>query len=194
MQNMGQAATGQNYFPEWIASTYILNDENQRVRSTGLPPEQRANMFGISTLPMQRNYADRPSTWADPATPYAGDTVQQGKDVAYRDLLLIASGLQMAGPNLTPATFEAGLQRAAFPNPDLPIMAGHVGFLGGSHAMTTTYTEIWWSNTAQSMYADEGAGTWCYVDHGARHSLGDALPPGDPFFQGTCDSGLTPVS
>ena len=36
----------------------------------------------------------------------------------YSSLLLLASGIQLAGPNLTPATFQAGLMRAdQFPNP-----------------------------------------------------------------------------
>src|SRR3979409_813463 len=105
----------------------------------------------------------------------------------------MASGIQMAGPNLTPATFEPGLQRARFPNPDHPIMAGKVGFLGGSHSMTIDAAEIYWSSTATGPYPDATAGTFCYVDHGRRHSSGNFPVGGDPFFNPVCDSGQQPA-
>jgi hypothetical protein len=108
-------------------------------------------------------------------------------------MLLIASGIQMAGPKLTPATFEAGLQRAMFPNPDHPIKAGKVGFFGGSHAMTIDAAEIWWSASSPGPYPDASGGTYCYVDNGARHSIGTFPKGGDPFFNQPCDSGTRPA-
>ena len=189
LQAMGQAADQQIYFPEWVTTTYILNDQNVAEIKQGPPPDQLAHLFGLTVLPMQRLFQDHPSTWADPSTPYASDLIEDVRDYEYHNLLLIASGIQMAGPNLTPTNFEAGLQKAAFPNPDTGIHAGHVGFGGGSHAMTVDAAEFWWSNTEHGPYADEGAGTFCYVDHGARHSLADPWPAGDPFFTGACDSG-----
>jgi hypothetical protein len=126
---------------------------------------------------------------------YTNDVVQVGREYEYRNLLLIASGIQMAGPDLTPKTFQQGLQRAIFPNPDTGIRAGHVGFAGGSHAMTVDAAEFWWSNTDPGPLPDESTGgTWCYVDHGARHSLADPWPAGDPFFREPCDSGDEPAT
>jgi hypothetical protein len=99
----------------------------------------------------------------------------------------------MAGPRLTPQTFSVQLQRTVFPNPVTPIHAGAVGFLGGSHSMTTDATEWWWSNTAVSPWTAQGDtqnGAICYVNHGARHGITD-WQPGQPdlFQQGPCDSG-----
>ena len=193
LQFMGSTATGQAYYPEWLINSYILNDYDQRVRSTGLPAEQRQDSFGLSILPMQRLFPDHASTWADPSDPYQSDTEQIARDYEYEVLLLFASGIQMAGPNLTPQTFESGLQRTTFPNPDYPTMPGKVGFFGGSHAMTIDAAEIFWSNSAQSPYPDEGAGAYCYVDHGARHSVGNFPVGGDPFFRAPCDSGAQPA-
>jgi hypothetical protein len=193
LQAMGQAADQQLYYPEWVTSTYILNDENVDNLKEGPPADQLAHLFGLSVLPMQRLFQDHPSTWADPSTPYESDLLEDVRDYEYHNLLLLASGIQMAGPDLTPANFEAGLQKAVFPNPDTGIHAGHVGFQGGSHAMTIDAAEIWWSNTEHGPYADEGAGTWCYVEHGARHSLASPWPAGDPFFHGPCDSGGQPA-
>src|SRR5207249_12173565 len=90
----------------------------------------------------------------------------------YRDLLLLASGIQMAGPNLTPGTFEAALQRTVFPNPPSPLFAGHVGFSTGSHRQTIDAAEWWWSVNTVSPYKRPN-GTICYVDHGLRHSPDD---------------------
>src|SRR5258708_17094819 len=92
------------------------------------PP--RSTLFPYTTL-FRSTFPDHPSTWADPADPYQSDTVELSRDYEYWVMLLMASGIQMAGPNLTPQSFEAGLQRAAFPNPDDPIMAGKGGVAGG---------------------------------------------------------------
>ena len=96
----------------------------------------------------------------------------------------------MAGPNLTPATFEAGLQRTVFPNPDHPIKAAKVGFQNGSHTMTIDSVQWWWSNSGRSPYPEEGAGTMCYTNDGGRFAKG-RWPVGaeDPFFKEPCFSG-----
>lgn len=92
----------------------------------------------------------------------------------------------MAGPDLTPYSFERGLQEARFPNPYSPEMEGVVGFGGGSFAMTTDAAVMFWSNTALPPYADEGAGAWCYVDGGRRFTSADWSAPMQ--FFGTCNS------
>jgi hypothetical protein len=97
----------------------------------------------------------------------------------------------MAGPNLTPHTFEGGLHKARFPNPDTPGKAGSVGFPNERHSMTLDGTEFWYSNDARGPYddANAGSGAVCYIDGGARH-FGETWPSGgDPFFAGDCDSG-----
>jgi hypothetical protein len=98
----------------------------------------------------------------------------------------------MAGPRLSPGAFQIGLQHASFPNPDTPIYAGHVGFFGGSHAMTVDAAEWWYDASAPSPYAQEGdgAGAMCYVNHGARHGITDWDPQApDELFGPSCDSG-----
>jgi hypothetical protein len=104
-------------------------------------------------------------------------------------MLLLASGIQMAGPNLTPRSFEHGLQTTTFPNPDNPNMEGKVGFLGDSYAMTVDGAEWWWSAASRSPYAGSSVGSICYVQGGARHELGGWPAGGDPFFRLPCDSG-----
>jgi hypothetical protein len=185
-------AEAQSYQPEWLITNYDLIDDANMIVVVNSPNDQRAHTFGITDVPMERQHQDHPSTWADPVTPYTlGD---EGSDEVYHDTLLIFAGIQMAGPNLTPSSFQSGLQGTTFPNPNHPIMAGKVGFNGGSHAMTIDAAEWYWSVTDPGPYPDEkNTGTFCYVAHGARHSLANPWPAGDPFMQGPCDSGNEPA-
>lgn len=197
MGSVGQQATRQGYFPEWLVSTYLLHEVNH-VQTTNNPDrQQRQGMFGISFVPRLLKAADDPAVWAlqegNPAAYQAAnnDTSPQRQLVfhdTYRTLLLLASGIQLAGPNLTPETFARGLHQRAFPNPESPLQPGKVGFLGGSYSMTQDAAEFYWSNTAPSPYQADGPGTWCYLDGGGRRSGGD-WPEGAFAAQTPCDSG-----
>ena len=49
----------------------------------------------------------------------------------YNELLILAAGIQLAGPNLTPETFAQGLASTTFPNPGAagaPFFQATVGF------------------------------------------------------------------
>jgi hypothetical protein len=195
--DLQEDADAQTYFPEWIVTTEYWNDFNFSMRSVGGRADQMSHLFGLTVQPMQRQFQDHPSTWANPGSGYATDAAQITTEDQYHNLLLIASGLQMAGPHLTPQSFQDGLQQAVFPNPETPLNTGHVGFNGGSHAMTVDAAEMWWSTVDAGPGQDEpqgSGGVWCYVDHGARHSLTNPWPAGDPFFQEPCDSGNEPAN
>lgn len=190
-------ASNQQYFPEWLLSSYGFNDYKSGITTYGgWPPEQREQILGLTFLPRLQPHDKRAAYWAyseaqgEGSSGYNGDSEHRAHDdLAYRSLLLIASGIQMAGPNLTPETFEAGLQRTKFPNPDHPIMAGKVGFNGGSYAMTIDGAEFYWRNDAASPYtSDATPGSYCYVSGGERHSAPDWPKGGDPFVD-PCDSG-----
>jgi len=191
-----RAANNTQYFPEWLASSFGQLDTNRAFRLGGQPPQQLEHTFGVSSRPRQVALSDEPFWWAlretDPDASAAefsfGNTTLEVQQL-YRSLLLLASGLQMAGPSLTPASFELGLQRTTFPNPNHPIMAGDVGFTGGSHAMTVDGVEWWFGVGARSPYSGDEVGSICYVDGGARHTEGAWPSDGDPFFTGECDSG-----
>ena len=78
----------------------------------------------------------------------------------------------MAGPDLTPTTFETGL--FAYPGG-----AGHAGtwdFSLGHYTPVTDIREIWWDPGAISAFNGE-AGT--YADNGERYAQED-VPEGDP--------------
>lgn len=189
-----KSATNQQYFPEWLLSTYGIMDTNGGVTVASAPPEQMAAAFGVTFTPRQVKVPDEPVTWAvreiDPTYQFSGDQLDMPvKNWHYRALLLLASGIQMAGPGLTPQTFEQGLQVARFPNPFHPNQPGEVSFLGRRSAMTIDGAQYWWSNSARSPYIGGDQGSICYVDGGARHRRGAWTPGDDQFFRPPCDSG-----
>jgi hypothetical protein len=194
VRGLGQAATSQRYFPEWLVTTYLLNDLNWWHHNTGFYPDQRQRVMGLTMKPRQiavaNEFAERAILEMNPRNSSAGEaTVNNLRFLRYREMLLLASGIQLAGPRLTPETFAEGLQGATFPNPESPYHRGHVGFQRNSHAMTLDAAEFYWSDNGRSPYTNEPRGSLCYVDAGQRRRLG-AMPAGDePFFSPRCDSG-----
>lgn len=204
-QHLAAAATNNNYFPEWIMSSYGMNDTGHL--KTFWTPEQRRSVLGVSSRPPSISQPNDPACNAlaegDPLATCGLDSgggqpstnrggASGGKETlarawnAYRTLLLLASGIQMAGPNLTPETFAAGLQSTRFPYPpDDPLHSGDVGFLDGDHSMTNTLAEYWWSETTRG--PDGTTGAVCYVDNGARRRPGAWPQDDDPFHRGPCD-------
>jgi hypothetical protein len=191
-----RSATAQQYFPEWLVSDYVdlANTFLMKTLAGGVP-EQAAHVFGITFSPRLTTVQSTPAFWAAWEVDSTYDFEQASRYYfavkQYWAILLLASGIQMAGPNLTPETFEQGLAKTLFPNPSTPLMTGSVGFNDPlrSHSFTKDGTELWWSNTAPDPYPSGGPGAYCYVDGGARHRKGGWPHGGDPFFQGSCDSG-----
>jgi len=195
------AATRQLFFPEWITSSFVYNDWD---RVLGYDPqEQMRNSFGINFHSKSVQTADLPITWAmkkvDPlfdwnAEPDCATSGGGGdlcahihSDALYPALLMLASGIQMAGPTLNPTTFANGLQGAAFPNPqDNNYAAGHVGadLNAGRHNMVDDAATVWRGIDRPSTWG--GTGAWCFWNSGKRYRLGQ-WPSGQPdLFTGGC--------
>lgn len=186
------AASAQGYAPEWIESTYINNDLDNSYGGGNAPPDQAQHVLGLSfrnrLLPRQ----DMPWFWAlreaDPnANPSAG--TYYSADSRYEQLLLLASGIQLAGPRLTPQTFAAGLQRARFANPGAggaPYFQARVGFDGGRHTMTSDANLFWFDPSRPGTIDPSVPGAICYVDRGRRYGLGQWHRMDPPFFTGAC--------
>lgn len=191
---VGAASSAQSYFPEWLVSSWGEFDYPWEVRALGRS-DQTVHLFGLTFLPRGTRKDDTPAWWAtlevDPSaasdSTYDASLVFSVHSVRYRDILLIASGIQMAGPHLTPDTFMRGLHAAKFPNPAHPIMAGEVGFADGDFSMTNDAAEWWWDNSARGPVSDD-VGSPCYVDHGNRHRLGTWPNAPERFYDGPCDS------
>ncbi|HVE76827.1 MAG TPA: hypothetical protein VND22_08710 [Actinomycetota bacterium] len=183
------AAEQQGYLPEWIVSSYGGQLEEG---ACIISPAKRQcdNAFGIDFRNKENAQEDLPIHWAmtemDPG--YNDEQGEAQERYMYWPLLMIASGIQMAGPNLTPETFQQGLMKARFPNPacgDAPYYQACVGFGSTDHTFFNDATMKWWSNTQQSRRSDiEGA--YCYIDHGKRYGFGEWPTEKKAFFEGDC--------
>lgn len=189
-----RAAETNRFSPEWITGTFGLNDVNSSFFLGAGPSTQMAHTFGLTFQPPIVSPLLNPYNVAlaegDPTQ--APDTASTGeaKLEVYRALLVLASGIQMAGPNLTPETFRDGLRKTSFPNPITETHAGFVGFKPDGYSMTKDGAEWWWSTRDKGPFTDSSnSGTVCYLNSLKRYELG-SWPAGDaPFFAGPCDNG-----
>jgi hypothetical protein len=172
-----QEATRQQFFPEWVIPGGTLVDTNFFGRT--YDQRQWAHAFGISQLWIRppnaqaepfyqhQQYFGRPPT--APATP----------EVTYQEVILLATGIHMAGPNLNPATFRDGL--FAYP----PSGEGRVAVVArswGRHGLWgfTDYagwdsvTEVWWDPNvrARDELGNTAPGAFQFVDGGRRYAPG----------------------
>ena len=184
------AASAQGYQPEWVESTYINNDLDNSY-AAGAPPDQAQHVLGVSFRNRLLAKQDMPWYWAvreaDPSSDPQGNTYYSANS-RYEQLLLLASGIQLAGPRLTAASFQAGLQRATYANPGArtgPYFQALVGF-SGRHTMSSDAAMFWFDPSRPGTIDPSVPGAICYVDHGLRYGLGDWRRSDPAFFTGSC--------
>jgi hypothetical protein len=177
-----KACANIGYFPEWIITGIVLTDTSTLGRY--YDQSEWAHAFGVTSLavptPVASGDADRLYRWwygantspASLAAPALIPPIQQ-----------FFSGVQLAGPHLTPNTFTTGLFRAppAGGGPTSPLDA--YGDQGAaplpSYSSPADYTFLWYNATAKG--PDEegvvGPGLMEYVNGGARYKAG-VVPSG----------------
>ena len=183
--------TSQGYHPEWINTDIgpLDWDGFDQSGQGATPGDQYPYILGLRSYNKSLGLADMPWWWAvkevDPALAFSG---AQNISWAYWAMLMLASGIQAAGPHLTADTFQQGLMQTRFPNPGAdgpPYFQGRVGFGTDQRSMIDTLAPIWFDVNASS-YEYNGlgggqnqggpggsTGAYCYVNHGARFGLGD---------------------
>lgn len=169
---LAKEAEAQNYEPEWLIAGvgFIETDLGGQIVANNAP-EQWTRAFGGSPWAAQ----EPPET----STAHAAfNSVRpDGEpsdliDLVYHQVLTLALGVQMAGPNLTPDTFEAGL----FAYPASSGQAGAWDWSPGHYTPITDIREMWWDADAISPFNGK-PGT--YADLGERWQSDD-IPEGDP--------------
>ncbi|MHB8507856.1 MAG: hypothetical protein ACYDGR_04305 [Candidatus Dormibacteria bacterium] len=182
--NLREIAGGQAYFPEWVAGTFLFQDDDGPQSRGGQPSRQEEQTFGLTWWNKELAAPDMPWYWAakevDPSVSFTATDYLIIR-TEYAPLLLLASGIQMAGPNLTPETFQQALWRTKFPNPGAgaaPYYQAYVGFPGQRHNEVGDASLVWWSDTQNSNFGD-GAGTFCFARSGLRYGIGEVPFPTD---------------
>lgn len=178
-----EAASGQDYFPEWFFTGASYQDIGLLAR--GYPPEQSRHAFGITFI--------APATKPDPEVEATTDSVSWywGRGVgtytaryAQPVNFWLLSGIHAAGPKLTPKTFKQGLfalpprQGAAAGRPD----SAMIGFAKTPKlpwdqyaVMGYDFAPYWWDpdteGPSNGLYV-VGKGVGWYVDGGKRYVAG----------------------
>lgn len=151
------AAEDLAYRPEWLLSG--IDDDPQEGAWSHAPAKQLRALAGLASW--------QPSAALHPFRQLGSPADEQ----AYRSMLMLASGIQLAGAGLTPDTFDAGLSATAFPNPGAgkaPLHQAFVGFDDLDHGMVDDVALARWRSTG-----------FCLVGGGTRWQFGN-LPKNDP--------------
>ncbi|MCU1497372.1 MAG: hypothetical protein JWM47_1325 [Acidimicrobiales bacterium] len=172
-----QAATDQDYFPEWIITGTVLTDTTSFGRR--YDQEQWAHAFGISSLPARlpqdQGEAWRLVDWYTGRVPDADKTAA----LIWEPIRILALGLHLAGPDLTPETFRDGLfgyppTGGGLTTPQLSF--GDHGFHEApDYLAVDDMQEIWWDAEAEGLDEQgvEGKGMLRYADGGQRYLPGE---------------------
>lgn len=173
---LAPAATKQGWYPEWLIGTYMSQMEDISVQLWD--GAQIEHHFGLQWWNKQLTPEESPWFWAlrDADPNFEFDSRPWDYYNArwlWNNLSVLAAGIQLAGPNLTPETFAAGLQRAKWPNPNpgqAPYWQASVGFQG-DHSFIDDAT-LGWASKSQPSTWDNIPGTICYAKRGVRYRFG----------------------
>ena len=164
---MTAKAREQGWTPEWIVLGTALTDVD--IVGQLYDQEQWSHAFGLSALgklePLRGSFGYQ-----------AYKSVRKDEpalivDLLYYSFYLLAIGVHMAGPNLTPETFEKGM--FAYPGGDG--IAGRWKFGPGDYTPMEDAREIWWDPEAISIQNGEPG---AYRGTSDKRYTGDEWPRG----------------
>jgi hypothetical protein len=163
-------ATEQDYWPEWNISGVGFTDQD--LIGQLFDQEQWSRAYGISyvgeTLPQQA------SLGYNAYKQVRDDEPAFAVEVIYYQLHMLSIGIQLAGPDLTPETFEQGM----FDYPGGSGPAGTWGFGPQNYTPTEDFREVYWDPDKVSPFNNE-QGAYVDPNPGQRYRMGD-IPPGPP--------------
>jgi hypothetical protein len=160
------------YFPEFINIGVALDDAD--IVGQLWNQDFTKHSFGISALGDDANQPPQTSLGYAAYRTVRQDQPAFSVDLIYYQMYMLATGLQMAGPNLTPQTFQDGM--FAYPKKLGP--AGLWGYGPGDYTPQDDVREIYWNPTQPSPYNGK-PGTWVDPNPGQRYPKGN-ITPGDP--------------
>lgn len=185
MQALATLAEQQDYHPEWfvVGVGFIDYDVTGQMIAAN-SGDQWSHSIGGSVTPAPLPFGESEAYRA-----YASvrdDEPSITVDLIYAQLLRLVIGLQMAGPDLTPESFEAGMY-------SYPTNTG--GYLGGlefepnNHSGIIDIRLVYWADDLPSPFNGE-PGT--YIDDGQRYSDISQAPSQDELLALAAELGLLP--
>ncbi|HYZ92904.1 MAG TPA: hypothetical protein VFA34_11000 [Actinomycetota bacterium] len=167
-----QEATRQLYQPEWINVGSALTDTSFFGRT--YDQDQWEHNFGlgqlVARLPEKLSDSYRLYTWhygREPTAPAGYGVIRAPIDIFYR-------GVHMAGPKLTPQTFQAGMFSHPLIGQNMKtvpsISWGKKVWPFNDYTSYDDVVEIWWDRNArgEDEIGADGIGMYRYVDGGKR--------------------------
>ena len=171
---MTPKANEQDYEPEWITSGLAFVEQD--IVAQLIDDRQWSRAFGIAY-----NAESEPQGRSFPYAAYKQmrprDEPAFGVEEIYYQMYMLAIGIQMAGPNLTPQTFEAGM----FSYPGGLGPRGSWKFGPGDYTPTDDFREIWWDPNRVSTQNNK-PGAWVQLNGGARYFPGRVPRGRSPYF------------
>ncbi len=164
-------ANQQNYHPEWLVAGFGVTDTD--IVGQFYDQGQWSHAFGMGVVGDLTQGYDSESYRAYKAI--RTDEPAQLRDVMYYPLVWLFTCLQMAGPNLTPKTFEAGCF-------SLPARQGELGLMKfgpGDYTAVSDAREIYWDPDGVSPWNNR-KGRYVTTLGGRRFS--GPWPEGEPAF------------
>lgn len=172
---ISQAAAQQDYYPEWVAIAWedpITQEYDQAEWAHAIseegqtPPPSSLNAYKI----FEEASGGKPPE-------------EQYFYVAYYTLLMVYDALQLAGPDLTPSSFQHGW----FSLPETPL--GQAGIWSGgndAYSLNDVTTQLGWYDPNATSYQDDKAGAWEDCGSGKYYYLQDQNGWGAPHTQLNC--------
>jgi hypothetical protein len=178
-----KAADSLDYHPEWVFAGYMFSDLEASARAlNGASPDQMKHVLGLGSVPPYVAGIDDPiKRWFDW---YWGPNQGVYSVLPLGALATLHDGVSLAGPKLTPASF----QQALF---SMPAGGGAASnqvesFMGGFGRTTglpydeysqggLDFAVIWWNPTAVGkgkILLDDGIGRFMYIDGAKRYRAG----------------------
>lgn len=156
-------ASEQQYFPEWLNTGVALTDQDIVGQLFG--PDQWKRSIGPSYSGPSQPQGRGVGYQAYRAV--RKDEPSIGVDLIYAQLQILAIGVQMAGPNLTPDSFAQGLFR--YPTSNGPL--GTWKFGDGDYTTSQDSREIYWDPNRKSVQTGKN-GAYVETEPGKRYAIG----------------------
>jgi hypothetical protein len=174
--DLTREATAQNFFPEWVLGPAYLADTTFFART--YDQQQWAHAFGWSGLAARGEREDSADyalyEWA-----YGTAPPTNASAITLLGPLSLYGGIQLAGPDLTPATLRDGVFRIQ-PHRGGPMSYSsswgrHGVWPGVDYNSSDDATLVWYdaNATGRDEIGSEGTGMYRYVDGGKRYLPGE---------------------
>ena len=175
-----QTCEEQRYYPEHImvGAGFMDADAAAQAYDHTLPPEghQFENAFGLASTAEQefRDSNDANRIWKAAGNAGVIPSRYGSATADWQYYAMLATMIQAAGPNLTPATMEAGafaLGVRGGSAQTLDPLINQRSFRQGDYTWNDDMREVYWSTTRQSRYNRE-TGTYVTLNNNRRFNIG----------------------